>query len=201
MAPQLTGLTPSTDTGVSSSDGITTVSQPTLVGLAEPGSTVQVFANSTLAATTMSDATGHWAVTFESPLAEGEYSLSARATDVAGNISATSTPYFVVIDPTSPTPPQIDGITPETDTGVVGDGATTVTTPSVRGRAEANNVVQVFANGKLLGSTVADDAGSWRFAVPTPLALGKYALEAKSVDIPGNQSTLSPSYGLVIQAP
>jgi len=102
------------DTGLVG-DNITSINQPALVGVADAGTTVRVYADEGGGAilagigTVQSDDSdgnpadglGLWEVTVE-PLAPGEYTFTAVTDDGAGDLSAPSTPLNVLIDPYEP---------------------------------------------------------------------------------------------------
>ncbi|QEL16632.1 beta strand repeat-containing protein [Limnoglobus roseus] len=101
-APVVLRLDAASDTGASNTDGITSDTTPTIVGTAEANAQVKVFANSgsgaTLIATVTADASGNWSATPVTALAKGAYSVTATATDAAGNASGASNAFNVVID-------------------------------------------------------------------------------------------------------
>lgn len=67
----------------------------TLRGTAEPGATVYIYRDSFFAAATAASTTGAWSRSIA--LAEGENEIVLRARDTAGNFSAFSTPYTVIL--------------------------------------------------------------------------------------------------------
>jgi Bacterial Ig-like domain/PAP2 superfamily/Putative Ig domain/Bacterial Ig-like domain (group 3) len=97
LPPNTLKLTAASDTGVSTTDNITQVNTPTITGLAEPNSTVQLFNGATLLGTATANAAGAWQVT-TAALTNGTQTLTAIATDVAGNISQPSTTLSIVVD-------------------------------------------------------------------------------------------------------
>jgi hypothetical protein len=102
-APSLV-LAESADTGDSSSDGITSDTTPSFEIMAESGATVEVLVDgeSVGTATESGDTAGLF--TFESAeLAEGDYSVTATATDAAGNVSALSLAEDITVDTSAPT--------------------------------------------------------------------------------------------------
>src|SRR5205823_4930981 len=85
-APSTPDLTAASDSGTSSTDNVTNVTTPTFTGTAEANSTVQLFrGGSTLIGTGTADGSGNWAIT-SGALADGTYSITAKVTDVAGNV-------------------------------------------------------------------------------------------------------------------
>lgn len=90
----------SNDSGASSNDGITNVVTPQLTGTAEPGSTVNVYDGAALLGSITATG-GAWSFT-AGALAEGPHTITARATDLAGNVSPASNALVVTIDTTAP---------------------------------------------------------------------------------------------------
>ncbi|XXF76448.1 Ig-like domain-containing protein [Myxococcaceae bacterium GXIMD 01537] len=73
---------------------------PTYTGTSEPGSSVTVTVDGVLLGTVIADGSGNWSIPGSAPLADGQHSVSATATDNAGNTSATVTNTFSVqVDP------------------------------------------------------------------------------------------------------
>ena len=93
----------------------------TLTGTAEANSTVKVYDGATLLGTATANGTGAWSYT-TAALSNGTHSLTATATDAAGNTGAASTAMSVTVDTAAPVAPTITSFTP--DSGVVGDGIT-----------------------------------------------------------------------------
>ncbi|PYS81809.1 MAG: hypothetical protein DMF67_15400 [Acidobacteria bacterium] len=98
--PSTPVLKPSDDSGAA--DGVTNVTTPTFTGTAEPNSAVQLFANGNLVGAGPADNGGAWSIA-SSVLADGSYNISAKATDLAGNVSIKSDDLPVTIDATAPT--------------------------------------------------------------------------------------------------
>jgi hypothetical protein len=81
---------------------VTTDSTPTIAGTAEPDSSVEVFRGATSIATLTADhTTGAWSTT-SIALADGDYTVSAVATDAAENVSAQSDSVQFTVDTTAP---------------------------------------------------------------------------------------------------
>ena len=107
-APVVAGLAPASDTGSSPTDGVTNNPLPTIIGTAEVETTVKVFADSLSGPLLLGTATRingtNWSFTPATALADGTYTITATATDAAGNVSVMSAGITIVIDTVAPTP-------------------------------------------------------------------------------------------------
>ena len=86
----------STDSGTVG-DGITNDATLTLTGTAEANSTVKVYDGATLLGSAVANGSGAWSYT-TAALANGAHSLTATATDAAGNTGVASAALAVTID-------------------------------------------------------------------------------------------------------
>src|SRR4029078_766956 len=128
-------------------------------------------------------------------LSNGGHSLTATATDVAGNTSVASITVSVTIDTVAPVSPTIASYS--TDSNVAGDGITNDHTLTLSGTAEANATVKVFDGANLLGSATANGAGAWSFTTAV-LTNGGHSLSATATDVAGNTSAASSTLSVTI---
>src|SRR6185312_3497055 len=182
----------STDSGTAG-DGITNDNTLTLTGSAEANATVKVYDGVTLLGSVTADAGGNWSYT-TAALTNGGHSLTATATDVAGNTSAASSALSVTIDAAAPVAPSLAAYS--TDSGTVGDGITNDNTLTLTGSAEANATVKVYDGATLLGSATADGAGAWSFTTAA-LTNGAHSLTATDT-VAGNTSAASSALNVTI---
>ncbi|WP_417533520.1 DUF4347 domain-containing protein [Marinobacterium stanieri] len=195
-SPSTPDLAASSDTGASSTDNQTSDNTPTLTGTAESGSTVEVFSDGSSLGTTTSTG-GTWTFTPGSNLAEGAHTITAKATDTAGNTSGASSGLSITIDTTAPSAPSIASMSTDTGTSA-GDGITTDTTPTLSGSgATANGAVSIYRDNSLQTSVTADGAGNWSYTSPT-LGNGTYSFTAHASDTAGNQSLASSSLSVTV---
>jgi hypothetical protein len=103
-APSTPNLKAASDTGSSSTDNITKDTTPTFTGTAEAGSTVEILAGTTPVGSATANSNGVYNVT-ASALGEGDHSITARATNAAGNTSPASGVLEIDIDTTPPSLP------------------------------------------------------------------------------------------------
>ncbi|HAT2607492.1 TPA: DUF4347 domain-containing protein [Kluyvera intermedia] len=192
-------LTAATDTGASTSDGVTANNQPSLTGAATAGSLVTVYIDGTVVGTTTADGSGAWQYDVATPLPDGPHTVRATATDTAGNVSTASTPWTFTVDTTAPATPAGIALTAATDTGAsASDGVTANNQPSLTGPATAGSLVTVYIDGTAVGTTTADGTGAWQYDVATPLQDGPHTVRATATDTAGNVSTASTPWTFTV---
>lgn len=76
-------LDDSSDSGIKN-DNITNSTLPTFIGVAEPGSTVSIYLGLKHLGEVIVAKDGTWSYTLTTPLKDGEYNITATATDIAG---------------------------------------------------------------------------------------------------------------------
>jgi hypothetical protein len=108
-------LLASSDSGFSNTDNVTNIWGPAFQGTGEPNARVRLRANGVVVGQGVIGTDGSWEVTVE-PLADGTYTFTAVAEDLAGNVSAVSPPLQVTIDSRPPNSPFLDLIE-NSDTG------------------------------------------------------------------------------------
>ncbi len=118
-APTTDRLSLATDTGVSTSDGITGNATPTVTGTALANASVTVYVDGVAAGSTTADANGAWRYTLSSALPDGQHVLSARVNSGASQSEA-SAGYTITVDTAAP---RVQSITPQ---GNVATGAQSV---------------------------------------------------------------------------
>ena len=165
-----------------------------LTGTAEACSTVKVYDGATLLGSALASGTGAWSYT-TAVLPNGGHSLTATATDAAGNTGVASSALNVTIDTTAPTIPTITSFS--TDSGVVGDGITNDNTLTLTGTAEASSTVKVYDGATLLGSALASGTGAWSYTTAV-LPNGGHSLTATATDAAGNTGVASSALNVTI---
>ncbi|MGR2723905.1 Ig-like domain-containing protein [Chromobacterium sp. W521] len=198
-APSGVGLSSATDTGSSHSDGITGNNQPTITGTAEANSTVTVYVDGTAVGTATADGSGTWNFNIATPLSDGNHSIRATATDLAGNASGQSTSRSITVDTSAPAAPSGVGLSSATDTGSShSDGITGNNQPTVTGTAEANSTVTVYVDGTAVGTATADGSGVWSYNLSSALADGNHSIRTTATDLAGNASGQSTTYVITV---
>ncbi len=177
-------------------DNVTNAPTLTVSGTAEAGASVAVFIGSSIvaAATVTAAMDGTWSANLTG-VAQGTQSITARATDAAGNVSAVSGALSVTVDRTAPADPTVV-LDAGSDSGREDDDrVTNASTLVLTGNAEAGTTVEVFRDGISIGTTIAGAGGTWSFedSVDGPvldggLADGNYEYSVVATDLAGNPS-------------
>ena len=188
-APVIAGITD--DSGADATDGVTSDNTLLFHGSAEAETLVALSLNGSLIGSVTADASGVWQLDYTStPLSEGNYSLTATASDDAGNESASSAEFTLLVDTTAPSAAVVAEISE--DTGIPGDYITSDNTLMITGTSEPGAEIDVLINGVSAGTVVADASGDWTFDYTgTALNDGDYVLTTTVTDLAGNVSPVS----------
>lgn len=169
-----------------------------LTGTAEANSVVKVFDGTTEIGSATANSSGVWSYK-TAVLTTGSHSLTAKATDAAGNVSVASKPVAVDITGSggnTPAAPKIVSYSDESG-GVVGDGITNHNTITLKGTAVANSTVKVFDGTTQIGTAKVDANGAWNYTTAA-LSDGDHSLTAKVTDAAGHTSAASSALSLKI---
>ena len=188
-------------TGAVADNGSSNDPTPTIGGTAEAGSTVTIYDTDGTTVLGTGVATGGAFTITTSVLGEGAHTLTARASDAAGNQSAASTAFQVIIDTVAPVAPVIVSVTDDVApvTGLVANnGSSNDPTLTIGGTAEAGSTVTVYDTDgtTVLGTGVATGGA---FTITTSaLGEGAHALTARATDAAGNQGASSTAFHVTI---
>src|SRR4029077_12858890 len=127
-APSAPDLAAAADTGASSTDNVTQLATLNFTGTAQTGSTVTILSDGIAVGSGIATGASYSITT--AALAAGTHSITATASDPAGNVSPVSAALAVTVDTTPPPAPSVPDLDAASDTGVSNtDNVTEVTTP------------------------------------------------------------------------
>ncbi|EAC0145623.1 Ig-like domain repeat protein [Salmonella enterica subsp. enterica serovar Ajiobo] len=191
-------LDDSSDSGIKN-DNITNSTLPTFIGVAEPGSTVSIYLGLKHLGEVIVAKDGTWSYTLTTPLKDGEYNITATATDIAGHTSVTANLPFTIDTRISYFSAEIETTN---DSGIVGDNVTNNTRPTFTGKTEPNAIISVI-NSETGEEVIfkANDKGEWTFNFTSDSVEGINNLTFTVEDVAGNKKDFSFSYVIDTVAP
>ncbi|WP_177222696.1 Ig-like domain-containing protein [Chitinophaga sp. YR627] len=163
--------------------GVVSTTRPTITGVAEANSTVTIYADGVAVGTATADANGDYTYTFNPGLSEGLHTITATATDAAGNTSLPGAPLKFAIDavaPEVPAPPILPGINIP--------GLVNTTEPTITGTGEPGTLIIIYTDGKAIGSAMVKANGEWSYTYNPPLKEGPHKITVTASDELGNES-------------
>ncbi|WP_338867188.1 Ig-like domain-containing protein [Myxococcus stipitatus] len=153
--------------------------QPLFTGTAEAGSTVNILFGGNPIGSGVTGGDNKWTVSPTSPLPEGSVSVTATATDAAGNTSAPSAARGFKVDTRFPDPPVIQSPGPNARVGTA--------TPTFSGEAEPDASIIIFVDGTHLATIPANSSGRWSTPSTRTLSEASHVVTATATDAAGNK--------------
>ncbi|WP_064513226.1 BapA/Bap/LapF family large adhesin, partial [Buttiauxella gaviniae] len=182
----------------------TNETRPAITGSGEVGSTIKIYdgSNPTPLGSATVGSGGTWSFTPPTALSSGSHNLTVTATDAAGNVSAPSAIFNVVVDLAAPGTPVITNIADDvgTEKGDLTSGQSTDDTlPLISGTAENGASVKIYDNGTLIGTVNASATdGTWSFTPGALLTNGNHAFTVTATDSAGNVSSPSNTFNIIV---
>ncbi|MDY0137063.1 MAG: DUF4347 domain-containing protein, partial [Thiomicrospira sp.] len=200
-APSTPDLQAASDSGASNTDNITNDTTPTVSGTAEANSAVTLYATdgTSVLGTGTADGSGAWSIT-SSALNEGSHTLTAKAADAAGNVSAASGGLTITVDTTAAIQSASTSSNLAQTTATVSSTSNEVGTMYyvVTTSSSAPSAAQVIAGQDHAGSAATASgsdavvaATAENFSVTGLTASTQYYAYFVTVDTAGNQSSVA----------
>ncbi|WP_366919726.1 Ig-like domain-containing protein [Burkholderia orbicola] len=178
---------------------------PGFSGHAEAGAVVTIYDGDTVLGSTVADTTGKWTFTSLARLFDGEHVFTVVASDAAGNASARSDSYTLIVDTEAPPPPVITRVMDDVGLlvgNIISAGITDDSKPMFGGTSEPFALITLYAECdgtmKVLGFVRADEHGNWAIVPDNDMDDGVYHVSASATDVAGNVSDMSEPYTLQI---
>jgi hypothetical protein len=193
-APGPPQLQASSDTGASSSDGITSITSPVFdVTATSPGLLVQLLRDGTVVAAR----TGSGPLADPGIVPDGVHlytTVQVNGTNV-GPASAAVSLTIITRAPVT----LIPGLLAGDETGAVGSGITSVNPPHLVGSTAANVTVQIIGmRGNVVASGTSSALGLYSILLPAFTGDGSYPFQARATDLAGNVGALSPTFTITL---
>jgi len=183
-------------------DGQTTNdSTPLLRGTGPANTTIEIYSGTTLIGTTQTSAGGNWEIQLTAALPDGGHVLTAQSVDAAGNNSAASNSWSIVVDATAPDAPAITSAINDTSGSAVviaNNSPTNDTRPTLNGTGEAGATLSIRVDGVEVGTTKVGAGGEWTFTPEDALNEGPRVITVVATDAAGNTGEPSEPFNITI---
>lgn len=170
-------------------NAVTDDTTPTIRGTGIDGDIITLYNGGTVIGTA-TVAGGTWSITPGTALANGNYTLSATATDPAGNVSNNSNSISFTVNSTKLTLPQVTDIQDNVGvfTGSLTSGSVTDdTTPTISGTGTPGSTVLIYDGNNPIAIATATVAANGIWSVDVPLSPNvTHTLTFGAVDNAGN---------------
>lgn len=156
---------------------------PAIIGTAEANVTLTLRIDGGAPINFVVPNTGSWMHLPTNPLADGPHVVTAEVVDRAGNDADAATSFTV-----DTTPPGIA-------IGSPASGSNTMSQrPVISGTSEPGQTVEIFIDGQLVGTVMADGAGNWSYTPNSDLGDGAHSVTARVTDPVGNSADANTSF-------
>lgn len=182
-------------------NAVTDDTTPTIRGTGVNGDIITLYNGGTVIGTA-TVAGGTWSITPGTALANGSYTLSATATDPAGNVSDNSNSISFTVNNTKLTLPQVTDIQDNVGvfTGSLTSGSVTDdTTPTISGIGTPGSTVLIFDGNNPIAIATATVAANGSWSVDVPLTPNiTHTLTFGAVDDAGNSLAADNPLTLIV---
>lgn len=182
-------------------NAVTDDTTPTIRGTGIDGDIITLYNGGTVIGTA-TVAGGTWSITPGTALANGNYTLSATATDPAGNVSNNSNSISFTVNSTKLTLPQVTDIQDNVGvfTGSLTSGSVTDdTTPTISGTGTPGSTVLIYDGNNPIAIATATVAANGIWSVDVPLTPNvTHTLTFGAVDNAGNSLAADNPLTLIV---
>ena len=202
-APGAPDLAASSDSGVSNTDNVTSVTTPQFTGICTNGDKISLNSslNGALSPPDTPCVSSSYTITVSSPLSVGVHSITATASNDQGESSPSSAALSVEIVTSNEAAPGTPDLAMDSDTGLSNvDNITQDNTPRFTGICSDGDKISLTSNlnGALSPADTLCTGGLYNILVVSPLSDGVHNITANAIDPAGNTSPASGAIGVTI---
>ncbi|WP_160172480.1 Ig-like domain-containing protein [Caballeronia sordidicola] len=184
--------------GLIPSGGTTDDDKPTFAGTGVKGDIVKLYDKGTLIGSVLVDSNGKWSIKPTNALSNGAHDVFATDTNTLGTTSGESTHFKFILDTTTPATPAAPILTDDNGATIPAGSTTADAHPHINGTGTAGDIIKVYDNGNVIGSTTVGGDGKWTFTPSTDLSNGTHSITVVDVNLAGTPSAASNAISVVI---
>jgi len=202
-APGTPDLAASSDSGVSNTDNITSITTPQFTGICTNGDKISLSSDvdgNLIPADTVCTSSSY-SITLSNPLSSGTHQITAKASDDQGNTSPASGGLTIVIATANQAVPGTPDLAADSDSGISNtDNITNDNTPHFTGICTDGDKINLTSsvNGPLVPADTVCVGGIYDITVTNLLSDGSHNISATATDPAGNKGPASGALGITI---
>lgn len=202
-APGTPDLAAASDSGVSNTDNITSITTPQFTGICTNGDKISL-SSSVDGALSPADTvcvSSSYSITVSNPLSSGTHQITATASDDQGNVSPPSGALTIVIATANQAVPGTPDLASDSDSGISNtDNITNDNTPHFTGICTDGDKINLTSsvNGPLVPADTVCVGGIYDITVTSLLSNGVHNISATATDPAGNTGPASGVLGITI---
>ncbi|WP_255631900.1 Ig-like domain-containing protein, partial [Caballeronia sp. dw_19] len=196
-APVITNIVNASQVTIPSG-GITNSGTETVSGTGVAGATVHLYENGYSFGSTTVDVTGHWTLTINLG-AEGNHTYAMTATQTTGvSPSVVSNTWTLTLNTSTPATPAAPTLTDDNGNAIPAGSTTADAHPHISGKGTTGDIIKVYDNGVVIGSTTVAGDGTWTFKPSTDLSNGSNSFTVTETNPAGTPSATSAATAVVV---
>ncbi|CAN7196949.1 Ig-like domain-containing protein [Caballeronia sp. LjRoot31] len=180
------------------SGGATSGNQPTISGTGVVGDTVYIFQNGAGCGSTTVDTTGHWSVKVPAAMTDGAHIMTATQFASGQAQSVASNSWTITINTTTPATPAAPTLTDDSGHAIAAGSTTADAHPHIAGKGTTGDIIKVYDNGVVIGSTTVAGDGTWSFTPSPDLSNGSNSITVIETNPAGTSSATSAATAVVV---
>lgn len=202
-APGVPDLAASSDSGVSNTDNITSITTPQFTGICTNGDNITLFSDvqGPLSPADTVCVSSNYSVTLSTALSPGTHQILATASDDQGNVSPPSGALTIVIATANQAVPGTPDLATDSDSGISNtDNVTNDNTPHMTGICTDGDKINLTSSvsGALAPADTVCAGGIFDIVVTSILGDGLHNISAAATDPAGNKGPASGALGITI---
>jgi hypothetical protein len=180
------------------SGGATSGNQPTISGTGVVGDTVYIFQNGAGCGSATVDVTGHWSVKVPAAMTDGAHIMTATQFASGQAQSVASNSWTITINTTTPATPAAPTLTDDSGHAIAAGSTTADAHPHIAGKGTMGDIIKVYDNGTVIGSTTVAGDGTWSFTPSPDLSNGSNSITVIETNPAGTSSATSAATAVVV---
>jgi hypothetical protein len=167
---------------------------PNISGKGTAGDVITVYDKGAIIGSTTVAANGTWTFKPAADLATGAHSITVAESNSAGMSPQSGSIPFTFAPVTIPATPATPVLTDDNGSVIPAGSTTADAQPHISGSGTAGDIIKVYDNGSIIGSTTIGPDGKWSFTPTTDLSKGGHDITVTDTNAAGTSGASNPAH-------